>query len=89
MSVGDVAKFLRSESSTMRTQLRDVSALVTDYRKKMITLENEVKSFRRREPLVRLLWGEVAHLKGAVARAVNLGFRFVHSFICNTYHIAH
>jgi len=57
MSVADVAKFLRSDNSTMRTQLRDVSALVTDYRKKMITLENEVKSFRRREPLVRLLWG--------------------------------
>lgn len=78
MSTSDVARFLRGDNSLMRTQLRDVSALVTDYRKKMMTLEGEVKSFRRREPLVRLLWGEVAHLKGALARAVGMGFRYYH-----------
>jgi len=74
MSVADVAKFLRSDNSTMRTQLRDVSALVTDYRKKMITLENEVKSFRTTRTIGSTIMGEVAHLKGALARAVNLGF---------------
>lgn len=67
---------LREENADLKKQLREIGSLASHFRESNVKLERDVNSYRRREPLVRMLWAEIAHLKGALNRAVEAGYSY-------------
>jgi hypothetical protein len=66
----------RQEVALLKSQLADISALATEYRSTTARLEGELKNFKRREPLVQLLWAEIQQLRGALNVATAAGFAY-------------
>ena len=62
--------------SDLRAQVRDISDLAREYRAQIQLLTSELSDFRRREPLVQLLWLEIAQVKGALDAAIAAGFTY-------------
>ena len=62
--------------SDLRAQVRDISDLAREYRAQIQLLTSELSDFRRREPLVQLLWFELAQVKGALDAAIAAGFTY-------------
>ena len=64
------------ELTDLRAQVRDISDLAREYRSQVQLLSSELSDFRRREPLVQLLWHETIQLKCALEAAVAAGFSY-------------
>jgi len=73
---GEVANLQRREIQRLKSQLSSISALAMEYRSTCSKLEDELKNFKRREPLVQLLWTEIAQLREALQVAVAAGFAY-------------
>lgn len=73
---GDIQNIQRKEIAQLKSQLVDIGALATEYRSEKNRLEAEVKNYRRREPLVQLLWQEIIQLRTALNNAIAAGFYY-------------
>ena len=67
---------MEKELTDLRAQVRDISDLAREYRAQVQLLSSELSDFRRREPLVQLLWHEIVQVKCALEAAVAAGFSY-------------
>ena len=57
-------------------RFRDISELAREYRSQIQSQQQELNEYRRREPLVQLLWHEIVQVKTALSIAVQNGFSY-------------
>ena len=67
---------MERELTDLRAQVRDISDLAREYRSQVQVLSSELSDFRRREPLVQLLWHEIVQVKCALEAAVAAGYSY-------------
>ena len=60
----------------LESQVRDITELYNDAQNTVSRLTSDIKYFKRREPLLHLLWSEVTRLRYQISEAQMQGFMY-------------